>query len=96
MPGKRRYEEPTFRRSNAFDAVAEECRAVREAVYRTWSDYAEGALRREGKRWVPVDLFSGVLLDPPYFLEVGEDDSDSAESPADASVLWGDMTWPVA
>ncbi|MEM9062623.1 MAG: FAD-dependent oxidoreductase [Pseudomonadota bacterium] len=31
-PGKRRFEEPTFRRSNAFDAVAEECRAVREAV----------------------------------------------------------------
>jgi len=71
-------------------------RAVRESVYRTWSDYTEGALRREGRRWVPVDLFSGALLDPPYFLEVGEDDSDSAESPADASVLWGDMTWPVA
>jgi len=30
--GEDPYETPTFRRSNAFDAVAEECRAVREAV----------------------------------------------------------------
>ncbi len=30
--GEPRHETPTFRRSNAFDAVAEECRAVREAV----------------------------------------------------------------
>jgi dimethylglycine dehydrogenase len=30
--GEPRFETPTFRRSNAFDAVAAECRAVREAV----------------------------------------------------------------
>ncbi len=30
--GEEPYETPTFRRSNAFDVVAEECRAVREAV----------------------------------------------------------------
>ncbi|MEM6622946.1 MAG: FAD-dependent oxidoreductase [Pseudomonadota bacterium] len=30
--GEERAEDPTFRRSNAFQAVAEECRAVREAV----------------------------------------------------------------
>jgi len=31
-PGEPRHETPSFRRSNAFQAVAEECRAVREAV----------------------------------------------------------------
>jgi dimethylglycine dehydrogenase len=31
-PGQEPVEEPTFKRSNAFAAVAEECRAVREAV----------------------------------------------------------------
>ncbi|MEM7424028.1 MAG: FAD-dependent oxidoreductase, partial [Pseudomonadota bacterium] len=31
-PGEAREEEPSFRRSNAFDTVAEECRAVRERV----------------------------------------------------------------
>lgn len=31
-PGEDPYETPTFRRSNAFDVVAEECRGVREAV----------------------------------------------------------------
>ena len=31
-PGEPRFETPTFRRSNAFDAVAAECRAVRTAV----------------------------------------------------------------
>ncbi|MEM7742586.1 MAG: FAD-dependent oxidoreductase [Pseudomonadota bacterium] len=31
-PGEKRHEDPTFRRSNAFEAVAAECRAVREAV----------------------------------------------------------------
>ncbi len=30
--GEETFETPTFRRSNAFEAVAEECRAVREAV----------------------------------------------------------------
>ena len=31
-PGKEPFEIPSFRRSNAFDVVAEECRAVRTAV----------------------------------------------------------------
>jgi len=31
-PGEPRFETPSFRRSNAFAAVAAECHAVREAV----------------------------------------------------------------
>ena len=73
-------------------------RDVREAIYRIWSEHAEGALRREGRRWVPVELLSEELLNPPYFLEVGEgsDDEPGSAGPAETSVLWGDMTWPVA
>ena len=32
LPGEPRWETPSFRRSNAFEATAQECRAVREAV----------------------------------------------------------------
>ena len=32
LPGEPRWETPSFRRSNAFEATARECRAVREAV----------------------------------------------------------------
>ena len=70
-------------------------REVREAMFRIWAEHAEGAVHREGRRWMPVELFSNALLDPPYFLEAGEEEDDSA-SVAESSVLWGDMTWPVA
>jgi len=70
-------------------------RDLRRALFAIFAEHADGAVRREGPKWVEVDLDSGALFDPPYFLE------DTAAQPRQAgtaktSVMWGHMTWPVA
>ncbi|MEE4218256.1 MAG: creatininase family protein [Xanthomonadales bacterium] len=71
-------------------------RTVRKALFQIFSHHAEGAVRRIGKRWVPVGFDSQELLQPPYFLEPTQTAGGSAADPSESSVLWGDMTWPVA
>ena len=75
-------------------------RDVRALLYRIWSEHAEGAVRRSGQKWEPVELLSEELLNPPYFLEArprrGAKGAAAGGDPGETSVLWGDMTWPIA
>ncbi len=77
-------------------------RAIRAVLHRIWAEHADGAVRRVGRNWEPVDLFADALLAPPHFLEPGPRGAPGAsrgEAGGGAlaeSVLWGDMSWPEA
>lgn len=74
-------------------------RDLRKLLHRIWSEHAEGgAVLRTGRQWLPVDLFAEELMAPPHFLEAAPERGarDEAEGKEPESVLWGDMTWPVA
>ncbi len=94
QPGKRRFEEPTFRRSNAFDAVAEECRAVREAVgllditgFSRFEVTGQGA-----EAW--LDHLLACKLPKPGRAKLAPMLAEDGRLKGDLTVFnWGDGTW---
>lgn len=99
-PGTRAYPEVLKVRIDPERSPAESMPSdVRRAVFEALSGHVDGAVKRVGQEWVPVGLLSDELLDPPYFLQprAGRNAATPGpQEPAETSVLWGDMTWPIA
>ncbi|MBW2527031.1 MAG: creatininase family protein [Deltaproteobacteria bacterium] len=61
-------------------------RGLREPLYRIMLEHAQGAKRRIGRQWVPIDPFSDELLAPPFPSEAVQDEPATAvleKAPAD-------------
>lgn len=73
---------------------------LREELYRIYSEYSEGAVRRTGRRWEELDLFADPAMTHPYPFEM--DSEDTAGSACDPRTsggethYWGELTWPDA
>jgi len=73
---------------------------LREPLWRIWLTYAEGALIRQGRQWVPIDLLTHPERGQPFPHDVvphaAAVASHPAADPAPSSHLWGELTWPDA
>lgn len=74
-------------------------RALRGPLHRILLETAQGALIRQGRRWVPIDALSPAVLDPPHPLEVPAPSptvTPTRETTGSSPVTWASMTWPEA
>lgn len=75
---------------------------LREPLYRIYLEYADGAVRRQGKTWLLFDLLKGPALRRPFPFESPRalssyDPNSHKEKPRpEATPFLGDMTWPEA
>ncbi len=73
---------------------------LRADLYRIYSEYGNGAVRRTGRRWEAFDLFADSGMSHPYPFEIdSEEIAASACDPRTASGethYWGELTWPDA
>jgi creatinine amidohydrolase/Fe(II)-dependent formamide hydrolase-like protein len=70
---------------------------LRKPLYHILIEYAEGALRRQGKKWIPYDVLTDLAIFKPYPYEIEpvniEAGGNGLKSYADHSYLWGELTW---
>jgi creatinine amidohydrolase/Fe(II)-dependent formamide hydrolase-like protein len=74
---------------------------LREPVYRILLEHADGAVRRDGRRWVDFHPLSDAGLVSPYPFEtdVAGENSAVSQGPGDHAAerhIWGELTWPEA
>lgn len=74
---------------------------LREPIYRILLQHANGAIRREGRRWREFDLLSDPELKQPYPFEMETDDrpvpwEEKSPGRRKKSHLWCELTWPEA
>jgi creatinine amidohydrolase/Fe(II)-dependent formamide hydrolase-like protein len=74
---------------------------LREPLYRLLLQHANGAIRREGRKWREFDLLSDPELKQPYPFEMESDDrpipwQEKGGGRRRKSHLWGELTWPEA
>ncbi len=70
---------------------------MRKALFNILLEHADGAVRREGRRWADYDPLTDPALDYPFPFEHGETGgSDEGERPGGGAkgYLWGEMSWP--
>lgn len=70
---------------------------LRKPLLKIFLEYAEGAVRKEGKKWVDFDPLTDPQIDQPYPFEIdvgrGGKRSMVTKSPK-SNCLWGELTWP--
>jgi creatinine amidohydrolase/Fe(II)-dependent formamide hydrolase-like protein len=75
---------------------------LREPLFGIFLDYADGAVKRNGRLWIDYDPLTTQTLSRPYPFESPHTESNSASSiprePAkpEATYLLGELTWPEA
>jgi creatinine amidohydrolase/Fe(II)-dependent formamide hydrolase-like protein/7-cyano-7-deazaguanine synthase in queuosine biosynthesis len=74
---------------------------LRVPLLRIFLNYAEGALRRIGRKWVPFDPLSDPDLNQPFAFEPGAkeqnpDAKNSRQAGDPQRYRWGELTWPEA
>lgn len=71
---------------------------IRKPLFRILLEYADGAVRRQGRTWLEIDALADPGLHRPYAFERGKPDKDEGSSggtPAKDYIL-ANMTWPEA
>ncbi len=71
-------------------------RDLRRPLYRKLLEHAEGALRRQGRLWVPFDLWASRELLRPFPFEGGGRAATRAAGERSPSFRLGELTWPEA
>jgi creatinine amidohydrolase/Fe(II)-dependent formamide hydrolase-like protein len=71
---------------------------LRRGLFQIFLDHAQGAVRRSGRQWVPVQLLDDPELYSPYRFEAGE---EAGQTPSRTVMtrrehLLGELTWPEA
>ena len=73
---------------------------IRDPLYRICMAHAEGAVRRRGRSWLPLDLWMDTAMDRPYLFEPPpsghfkvQEDGKQGEIKRH---LLGELTWPEA
>jgi creatinine amidohydrolase/Fe(II)-dependent formamide hydrolase-like protein len=69
---------------------------LRKKIYLIYLRHAEGAAKREGRRWIDFDPLADHAINSPYTFETGSGEAFSASS-ADGrrgGYLWAELTWP--
>ena len=74
---------------------------LRIPLLRIYMQYADGALKRSGKKWIPIDPYGERELSQPYVFEFDINGHESADEEVetlhgDRHFLWGELTWPEA
>jgi len=69
--------------------------ALREPLYRIFLEHAEGAVKRDRRKWVPFDLLSSQEMGTAYPFDRDQhsrmEDSDGVSSKS--AYLWAELTW---
>jgi creatinine amidohydrolase/Fe(II)-dependent formamide hydrolase-like protein len=74
-------------------------RDLREPVMRIMLEHADGALKREKRKWLGFDPLDSANLGVPFAFEMDPADTaapEPAAAPAPSPYLWGEFTWPTA
>jgi creatinine amidohydrolase/Fe(II)-dependent formamide hydrolase-like protein/7-cyano-7-deazaguanine synthase in queuosine biosynthesis len=83
--------------ASPFDTVP---RDLREGVYRLLLEHADGAVQRQGGRWIACDPLAPRNLDPPYPYPKAKRVAKHPQKPAGLQAaptfMVGEMTWPDA
>jgi creatinine amidohydrolase/Fe(II)-dependent formamide hydrolase-like protein len=70
---------------------------LRKPLYHILIEYAEGAIRRQGKKWLEYDVLADLAFFKPYPYEIEplniEEGRNGLKSYTDHSYLWGELTW---
>ncbi len=74
---------------------------LRRPLLRIFLKYADGAVRRAGKKWAPFEPLTDSGLNQPFTPEIGLKDQKHTIKNANHAVnqqgyLWGELTWPEA
>jgi creatinine amidohydrolase/Fe(II)-dependent formamide hydrolase-like protein/7-cyano-7-deazaguanine synthase in queuosine biosynthesis len=74
---------------------------LRAPLLRIFMQYADGAMQRIGKRWMPLNPFSDISLCQPYVFELdieghGLDTRKTDQAMDRRQYMWGELTWPEA
>lgn len=83
------------RERSPMDAVPVE---MREPLYRILLEYADGAIRRQGRTWLEFDVLGDPGLHRPYVFERNKPEPDTSETRDFRSqgCVLAEMTWPEA
>lgn len=74
-------------------------RELRRPLYELLLETADGAVRREERKWVPFDLLNSGEMDAPYPFDRPSGPANASLSVAageEAGYLWGELSWPQA
>ena len=71
---------------------------LRKALFKIFLKHSQGTMQRSGKKWIPVDLLNGFILDKAYPFEASERSqiSTSKSKGQTETFKWGQLTWPEA
>jgi creatinine amidohydrolase/Fe(II)-dependent formamide hydrolase-like protein len=71
---------------------------LREPLYRIFLDYADGAVRRQGRTWLDFDLLNDPGLMRPYPFERGKPKArmKAADERLSENYVLAELTWPEA
>jgi creatinine amidohydrolase/Fe(II)-dependent formamide hydrolase-like protein len=74
---------------------------LRKPLLKVFMQYAGGAMRRIGKKWVAFDPFNDSSLNQPFAFEFDKQEpnigrKEAAHAPHQQRHLWGQLTWPEA
>jgi len=70
---------------------------LRKPLIKIFLEYADGAVRKEGRKWVDFDPMTDPQIDQPYPFEIdlGRDNKKGAVGKnLRQTCLWGELTWP--
>ncbi len=74
-------------------------KTLRPVLWRIFLQYADGAVRRKGKKWEPFDVLHHQTLFAPYLFEMAPASAEpnrQAYPPGQSPYIWGELNWPDA
>jgi creatinine amidohydrolase/Fe(II)-dependent formamide hydrolase-like protein len=74
-------------------------RNLRPVLWRIFLQYADGAVRRKGKKWEPFDVLHDRTQFEPYLFEMAQAPNRTkghSGRPGQSPYLWGELNWPDA
>jgi creatinine amidohydrolase/Fe(II)-dependent formamide hydrolase-like protein len=72
---------------------------LRQPLYSIYLEHAQGAVKKEGRKWVDFDPLSDAGLSAPFPFEMSGSKSKkqgTSGSPRKSIYLWSELTWPEA
>ena len=100
--GKKHPEIMKLRFASERSPVEEIPRDLREPLFKIVLEHTSGAVLRQGRVWVDVDVLSDPRMKSPYLFEspnngiTSRDVSEDSASSGEPGYLIGEMTWPEA
>jgi creatinine amidohydrolase/Fe(II)-dependent formamide hydrolase-like protein len=69
---------------------------LRKKLYSIYLEHADGAAKREGRRWIDFNPLSDPAIKAPYAFETGSEMplSFSSRDARRGGYLWAELTWP--